>query len=121
MPFDVFRLREHVVREYRNYVESFVHVLDPRIDQFVRERLAEGELWPEAVLQLNPAYEPGPTLGELAASGAITANTARFFGPGLRLHRYQAEALAAAGRGENYIVSTGTEVREESDLSCADL
>jgi ATP-dependent helicase YprA (DUF1998 family) len=108
MPFDVFRLREHVVREYRNYVESFVHVLDPRIDQFVRERLAEGELWPEAVLQLNPAYEPGPTLGELAASGAITASTARFFGPGLRLHRHQSEALAAAGRGDNYIVSTGT-------------
>ena len=108
MPFDVFRLRDHVVQEYRDYVESFVHVLDPRIDDFVRERLAEGELWPEAVLQLNPAYEPGPTLGELAASGAITADTARFFGPGLRLHRHQAEALAAAGRGENYIVSTGT-------------
>jgi hypothetical protein len=108
VPFDVFRLREHVVREYRDYVESFVRVLDPRIDQFVRERLAEGELWPEAVLQLNPAYEPGPTLGELAARGAITANTARFFGPGLRLHRHQAEALLVAGRGENYIVSTGT-------------
>src|SRR5271169_905349 len=108
MPFDVFRLREHVVQEYRDYVESFVHVLDPRIATFVRERLAEGELWPEAVLQLNPAYEPGPTLGELAASGAISSDTARFFGPNLRLHRHQAEALAAAGHGDNYIVSTGT-------------
>jgi hypothetical protein len=108
MPFDVFRLRDRVVQEYRDYVGSFVHVLDPRIDDFVRERLAEGELWPEAVLQLNPAYEPGPTLGELAASGAITADTARFFGPGLRLHRHQAEALEAARHGANYIVSTGT-------------
>ena len=108
MPFDVFRLREHVVREYRDYVESFVHVLDPRIDEFVRARLAEGELWPEAVLQLNPAYEPGPTLGELTESRAILAGTARFFGTGLRLHRHQTEALAAAGRGDNYIVSTGT-------------
>jgi hypothetical protein len=108
MPFDVFRLREHVVQEYRDYVESFVHVLDPGIDEFVRQRLTEGELWPEAVLQLNPAYEPGPTLGELAASGAILAETARFFGPDLRLHRHQAEALTAARRGDNYIVSTGT-------------
>ncbi len=108
MPFDVFRLRDHVVQEYRDYVESFVHVLDPRINAFVRERLAVGELWPEAVLQLNPAYEQGPTLGELAASGAITSDTARFFGPKLRLHRHQAEALTAAGRGDNYIVSTGT-------------
>ena len=108
MPFDVFRLREHVVQEYRDYVESFVHVLDPRIDKFVRARLAEGELWPEAVLQLNPAYEQGPTLSELAAEGAILADTARFFGGELRLHRHQAEALAAARRGDNYIVSTGT-------------
>jgi ATP-dependent helicase YprA (DUF1998 family) len=108
MPFDVLRLPEHVVQEYRDYVESFVHVLDPRIDQFVRERLAEGELWPEAVLQLNPAYEPGPTLGALASRGDITAETARFFGSGLRLHRHQAEALAAARCGDNYIVSTGT-------------
>jgi hypothetical protein len=44
MPFDVFSLREHVVQECRDYVESFVRVLDPRIDGFVRERLAEGEL-----------------------------------------------------------------------------
>jgi hypothetical protein len=49
MPFDVFRLRDHVVQEYRDYVESFVHVLDTRIDDFVRERLAEGEPWPDAV------------------------------------------------------------------------
>jgi hypothetical protein len=97
MPFDVFRLREHVVREYRDYVESFVHVLDPRIDECVRARLAEGELWPEAVLQLNPAYKQGSTLGELAMSGAILADTARFFGPDLRLHWHQAEALGQRG------------------------
>jgi hypothetical protein len=108
MPFDVFRLREHVVQEYRNYVESFIHVLDRRIHAFVRERLAEGELWPEAVLQLNPAYEQGETLGQLAGRGDILAETARFFGPELRLHRHQAEALAAARRGDNYLVSTGT-------------
>src|SRR6266496_637274 len=108
MPFDVFRLRDHVVDEYRDYVQSFVHVLDRRIDDFVRGRLAEGELWPEAVLQLNPAYESGPTLGELAAAGALLPETARFFGAGLRLHRHQAEALEAARHGANYLVSTGT-------------
>jgi hypothetical protein len=80
MRFDVFRLREHVVREYREYVESFVHVLEPRIDGFGRARLAGGELWPEAVLQLNPAYEQGGTLGRLAGRGDILAETARFFG-----------------------------------------
>ena len=105
---DVFALRDRVVGEYRDYVESFINISDPSIDAFVRARLAEGELWPDAVLQLNPAYEAGDTLGELAAKGVILTDTARFFGTGLRLHRHQQQALEIARRGEPYIVTTGT-------------
>ncbi|GIW10805.1 MAG: DEAD/DEAH box helicase [Dehalococcoidia bacterium] len=107
MPFDVFALREKVVSEYRDYVESFVNILDERIEEFVRARLREGELWPDAVLQLNPAYKEGARLAELANRGVIARETARFFG-NLLLHRHQEEALAIAQRGEPYIVSTGT-------------
>lgn len=105
---DVFRLREAVVGEYRNYVESFVHVLDPRIRDFVRQQLDAGELWPDAVLQLNPAFETDQTLGELARSSVITEETARFFGEDIRLYRHQREALDIAQRGEPYVVTTGT-------------
>ncbi len=105
---DVFALRDRIVAEYREYVESFINILDRDIDAFVRQRLREGELWPDAVLQLNPAYEQGDTLGELAAQGVILPETARFFGEGLRLHRHQQEALQIARRGEPYVVTTGT-------------
>jgi hypothetical protein len=108
MPLDVFQLRERVVGEYRDYLESFVHILDPNLDAFVRDELAKGRLWPDAVLQLNPAYVPGPTLGELADEGVIHADTARFFGRGLRLFKHQEEALRIAKRGRPYVVSTGT-------------
>jgi len=108
MPFDVFGLRDRVVQEYRDYVESFVRVLDPRIDKFVRRQLAAGELWPDAVLQLNPAFEPDLTLRELANAGTIARETARFFGEDIRLYQHQAEALAAAQRGEPYVLTTGT-------------
>ena len=84
MAFDVFKLRDRVVGEYKDYVESFVHIYDQRIEGFVREKLDEGQLWPDAVLQLNPAYEPGPAL-ELAAKGELHWGTARFFGEDLRL------------------------------------
>ena len=43
---DVFRLREAVANEYRDYVRSFVRGLDGRIDQYARYGLAEGDLWP---------------------------------------------------------------------------
>ena len=59
---DVFKLRDHVVDEYKSYVESFVNIADERIDAYVQEQLDSGELWPQAVLQLNPAYEPAERL-----------------------------------------------------------
>jgi len=105
---DVFRLREAVVDEYRQYVESFVRVLDPRINDFVRQQLEAGELWPDAVLQLNPAFVMDQTLSELANSGGITSETARFFGENIRLYRHQRQALDIAQRGEPYVVTTGT-------------
>lgn len=108
MPLDVFQLRESVVQEYKDYVKSFVRVLDPRIDDFVECMLNEGELWPDAVLQLNPAFQMDQTLGEMAAAGAILPETARFFGENLRLFRHQRQAIDIALRGEPYVVTTGT-------------
>ena len=108
MNLDVFQLRDRVVEEYRNYVQSFVRVLDDRIDDFISSRLDEGELWPAAELQLNPAFEMDRTLGELAAQGIIKPETARFFGEELRLFQHQREAIDIALRGESYVVTTGT-------------
>ena len=41
MAFDVFGLRDHVVREYREYVESFVHIRDQR-SEFSAFGIADG-------------------------------------------------------------------------------
>ena len=108
MALDVFELRERVVDEYRDYVRSFVNVLDDRIDEYVHDRLGKGELWPAAVLQLNPAFEMDRTLGELASEGVLTDETAKFFGVDRRLYRHQREAIDIAQRGESYVVTTGT-------------
>jgi DEAD/DEAH box helicase/Putative DNA-binding domain/Helicase conserved C-terminal domain/Domain of unknown function (DUF1998) len=108
LPFDVFTFRDRVVEDYADYFRSFVTIDDPDIERYVEQQLEEGAAWPDAVLQLNPAYESAATLGELAQNGTITPETARFFGSGLRLHRHQADALAIAERGESYLVTTGT-------------
>jgi ATP-dependent helicase YprA (DUF1998 family) len=78
----------------------------------VRQELDSGVLWPESILQLNPAYEPGLTLDELARQGVILPETAGFFrkpdGSPLRLYRHQQEAIEIARRGEPFVVTTGT-------------
>ena len=109
---DVFALREKVVSDYRNYIESFVRINDEAINNFVQEKFGTGALWPDAILQLNPAYEPGSTLDELAAQGSILKATADFFrgrdGKALRLYRHQQNAIEIARRWESYVVTTGT-------------
>ena len=109
---DVFALREKVVSDYRQYIESFVRINDESINSFVQEKFEAGALWPDAILQLNPAYEPGPTLDELAGHGVILKATADFFrgrdGNSLRLYRHQEQAIEIARRWESYVVTTGT-------------
>src|ERR1019366_9997719 len=109
---DVFALRDRVVADYRGYIESFVRIRDERVAGFVDQVFERGDLWPEAILQLNPAYEPGPTLDELAGQGVLLPATAQFFrhsdGRPIRLYHHQREAIEIARRWEPYVVTTGT-------------
>ncbi len=108
MPFDVFALRDEVVREYQSYVKSFINILDSKLLKYVTKTLDQGRLWPDPVLQLNPAFERGSDLKTLAREGVILPETARFFGEHLLLYRHQEEALRVARQRKHYIVSTGT-------------
>ncbi|MCL6608480.1 MAG: DEAD/DEAH box helicase [Geminicoccaceae bacterium] len=108
MTFDIFALDRRVAEEYRDYVTSFVQVREPRLRRFVEEELARGRLWPEPILELNPAFERTKSLGELAREGVIRPETARFFGEGLVLMRHQEEAIRLARAGRSVVVSTGT-------------
>ena len=70
MPLNVFQLRESVVREYADYVNSFVNIHDDKVRRFVEKCLDEGDLWPDPALQLNPASNrrrPWASLGQAAS------------------------------------------------------
>src|SRR5690606_251421 len=109
---DVFQLRSQVVDDYARYVKSFVKIRDDRIAAFAEEQLEKGVLWPDPILQLNPAYEPGPTLPELVEQGVLHPDTARFFRKGegspIRLYQHQYEAILLAQQQKSYVVTTGT-------------
>jgi ATP-dependent helicase YprA (DUF1998 family) len=109
MPFDAFNLREQAVGDYKNYFSSFINIYDDDIREYVEEKLEEGTLWPDAELQLNPAFELARNLDELAEAGIIRPETARYFGRSrVRLHQHQEEALTVAQRSDPYVVSTST-------------
>lgn len=114
---DVFRLRGQLVEDYSDYIHSFIRIRDERIRNEVESSLASGELWPEPLIQLNPAFAPGGTIDESVDQGVLHDECRRIFrakkdelpdGIPIRLHKHQTEAVHAARTGGNYVLTTGT-------------
>ncbi|MDR9392586.1 MAG: DEAD/DEAH box helicase [Trueperaceae bacterium] len=115
---DVFDFRNALVGDYADYVRSFIHISDERIRATVDGALEEGHLWPQPLVQLNPAYAPGGPLDALVEDGTLLPATRDVFRVGkdpddpvgrpLVAHRHQVEALRIAHDGHPYVVTTGT-------------
>jgi ATP-dependent helicase YprA (DUF1998 family) len=113
---DVFRVRDRLIEDYRDFTGSFVDIHDKSIGEHVRERMARGYQWPDPWLSLNPNFASGRTITDLIAEGLLHPECERIFrlkddhpnGPVLRLHQHQREAIEAARTGSSYVLTTGT-------------
>ena len=81
---DVFRVRDRLIDDYREFTGSFVDIHDKNIREHVAERMARGYQWPDPWLSLNPNFASGGTITDLIAEGLLQ--------PGVR------EDLPAQGR-----------------------
>lgn len=117
---NVFELRNRLITDYGHFVRGFMHIQDERIRAKVEEELCTGLLWPESLIHLNPAFEPGAWIDELVDRGVLHAECRRIFrkdksaaegeghGKPLRLYTHQTEAVQVAQAGHNYVLTTGT-------------
>ncbi len=114
---DVFSLRDSIIDSYNKYVSSFLTIKDDRLYELVERELDSGFLWPEPLIQLNPAFEFGPDLESLTKEGTLHPECLKIFaqkrkdgtilGP-LRFYQHQVEGIRAARASENYVLTTGT-------------
>jgi ATP-dependent helicase YprA (DUF1998 family)/very-short-patch-repair endonuclease len=115
---DVFDLRERLVEDYADFTRSFVVIRDDRIADHVDAELRSGVLWPNPVVQLNPAFESGGEVSQLVKGGLLDERCTAIFardkteqnpsGTPLSLHKHQREAIELAQTGANYVLTTGT-------------
>ena len=54
---NVFQTHADIVGDYSSYIRSFISIADPEIRKVVNRELSRGKLWPEPLLQFNPAFE----------------------------------------------------------------
>jgi len=115
---DVFKARDRLINDYREFTTSFVDVRDERIAQHVEAELAAGKQWPEPWISLNPTFEPGGRIDDLVAAGLLQDECKRIFrvktsvddqgASPIILHRHQREAVEVAKSGKSYVLTTGT-------------
>lgn len=110
---NIFDIHSQIIQQYRDYVSSFLTVADERIEAFIQKHLIEEQkLWPDALLQLNPAYEKTATVTQLVQAGQLHPECDRIFrnkhNQSFHLYRHQTEAIAVAQQSEPYVVTSGT-------------
>ena len=114
---DVFKFREHLVREYEQFTRSFTRIRSDDIRTLVDREYDSQRYWPEPLIQINPNYRSGGTVDGLVQSGQLSPECSGIFrlgksagsaGVTLPLHQHQAEAISLALAGESYVLTTGT-------------
>jgi ATP-dependent helicase YprA (DUF1998 family)/very-short-patch-repair endonuclease len=115
---NIFDFRDQQIRDYAHYVTSFQVIQNPEIRQYVGNKLDEGVLWPEPLIQLNPSFASGDWIDNLVDQEMLHQACRQIFrvkknesdpnGKPLRLHRHQLDALLTARDGHNYVLTTGT-------------
>ena len=104
---NVFDTHRRIIDDYASYIRSFIHISDPEIARTVETSLGEGRLWPQPLLQFNPAYEQAGGVEESIASGLLHEDLRHTFG-GYSLYRHQRDAIALGVSGTDFVVTSGT-------------
>ncbi|RTY33709.1 DEAD/DEAH box helicase [Chlorobium phaeovibrioides] len=104
---NVFHTHASIIEDYSSYIRSFISISDQEIRQVVDRELSTGKLWPEPLLQFNPAFEMFGDLEELIASKILHAAIGDIF-KGYKLYRHQVEAIRLGTTGKDFIVTSGT-------------
>ena len=120
---DVFDLRNRLVDDYASYTRSFIKIADPRIKAKVDGALDDGVLWPEPLLQLNPAFLPGGTIDDLVADDTLHPECKKIFridksdsdhaGKQLLLYAHQTDVIRKSKEGKPYVLTSGSQWDEK--------
>lgn len=117
---DVFQVHQQLLADYEAFTAGFTKIHDPRIQEHVDQRVANGDQWPDAYLSLNPNFASGGSIGELVKQGILHPECERIFRVGkgkepdgtpgqvIDLHQHQREAVEIARGGASYVLTTGT-------------
>ena len=110
---DIFELDRSLTERYAHFARSFAEIRAPELRSQVEEIYDGKRYWPEPLITINPRYEAGKNVAELADDGVLDPALKDIFAFGkertpITLHKHQQRSITKAQSGEDYIVTTGT-------------
>lgn len=76
---NVFETHARIVADYASYIRSFINIADAEIAAKVEQELAAGKLWPDPLLQFNPAYEKVGAVSDVVHANGFNPHLADIF------------------------------------------
>ena len=104
---EILALHRRAVERYQSYIRSFIDIRDDDIRQEVTAQLDSGKLWPEPLIQFNPAYKSGKSIETLVKDGVLRPELAKVFA-GYQLYDHQEQALRLGATKKSFVVTSGT-------------
>jgi hypothetical protein len=72
---NVFELDEALVNDYERFARSFTLIRAPDIRTHVEALYAGDRFWPEPLISINPRFERGASIDQLAGAGSLREAT----------------------------------------------
>lgn len=104
---DIFQFHSLVMDKYQKFSRSFVEINDPQIEKALQDEGRLKTMWPNPLIQFNPAYEYGDSVQNLVTDKVLTQAMANVV-KGFQLYRHQEEALRLGVTGKGFVVTSGT-------------
>lgn len=104
---DALALHKRAVERYQSYIRSFIDIRDSDIRAEVTAQLDSGKLWPEPLIQFNPAYKSGASIQKLVQEEILRPELAKVFA-GYQLYWHQEQALRLGAKKQSFVVTSGT-------------
>ena len=104
---NIFAVHANVVNDYKSYITGFINIQDEAIRNTVEQELDAGKLWPEPLLQFNPAFKPGDSVEALCKAETLHPVVADIF-HGYSLYEHQVAAIRKGSKREGFVVTSGT-------------
>lgn len=109
---NIFKIHSSIINDYKSYIQSFINIKDKKIREKVDNELHSKKLWPNPLIQFNPSFAAGESVGDLVKSGNLHPNLAKAFsdesGKTWGLYRHQVDAIKLGSQGKSFIVTSGT-------------